>query len=57
MAPKFRVPAAFVSPAAIFMVGTAAYFLTRKIPSDEDLEDTIYKTYPQVRSTWISGKH
>lgn len=51
MPPKIRIPAAFLSPAALLMVGTAGFFLTRKLPSDDDLEDTIYKTYPQVRST------
>lgn len=56
MPPKIRVPAAFLSPAAIFLAAGAALYVAADFGSDEDLEEAVKRAYPEVsnlRKTWI----
>lgn len=47
--PKFRVPAALVSPASLFLVGGIVYYFSLDRPSEDELNTTISKEYPDVR--------
>lgn len=47
--PKFRVPAAFVSPAALCLVGGLCYFFTLDFSSEDELNSNIKKEFPQVK--------
>lgn len=47
--PKFRVPAALVSPASLFLVGGIVYYFSLDKPSEDELNTKISKEFPDVR--------
>lgn len=49
--PKFRVPAALVSPASLFLVGGIIYYFTLDKPSEDELNNNIGREFPDV-SLW-----
>lgn len=46
--PKFRVPAALVSPASLFLIGGIIYYFTLDRPSEDELNDNIGREFPDV---------
>ena len=46
--PKFRVPAALVSPAALCLIGGICYYFTLDFASEDELNDNIQKEFPNV---------
>lgn len=46
--PKFRVPAALVSPAALCLVGGMLYVFTLDFSSEDELNANIKKEFPDV---------
>ena len=46
--PKFRVPAAFVSPAALCLIAGTIWFFAMDRTSEEDVEATVQKEFPHV---------
>ncbi|CAM9293842.1 unnamed protein product [Ectocarpus sp. 6 AP-2014] len=51
--PRFRVPAALVSPASLFLVGGIAYYFSLDKPSEDELNSNIGKEFPDV----VRGRH
>ncbi|CAM9812284.1 unnamed protein product [Ectocarpus sp. 8 AP-2014] len=51
--PRFRVPAALVSPASLFLVGGIVYYFSLDKPSEEELNSNIGKEFPDV----VRGRH
>ncbi|CAN0160175.1 unnamed protein product [Pylaiella littoralis] len=51
--PKFRVPAALVSPASLFLVGGIVYYFSLDKPSEDELNTKISKEFPDV----VRGRH
>lgn len=47
--PRFRLPAAFVSPASIILIGGICYYFSLDFTPAEELEATLEKKFPQVR--------
>lgn len=47
--PKFRVPAAFVSPAALCLVGGICFYFTLDFTSDEEKNSTVDREFRHVR--------
>lgn len=47
--PKFRVPAALVSPASLFLVGGIIYYFSLDKPSEDELNNNIGREFPDVR--------
>ena len=41
--PKFRVPAALVSPASLALIGGICYYFTLDFASEDELNDNIQK--------------
>eukprot|EP00752_Nemacystus_decipiens_P012614 g11171.t1 len=46
--PKFRVPAALVSPASLFLVGGIIYYFSLDKPSEDELNTNIGREFPDV---------
>lgn len=46
--PKFRVSAAFVSPAALCLIAGTIWFFSLERASEEEVEATVKKEFPQV---------
>eukprot|EP00904_Undaria_pinnatifida_P005525 jgi/Undpi1/2101/HiC_scaffold_12.g05487.m1 len=46
--PKFRVPAALVSPAALCLIGGVCYYFTLDFASEDELNANIQKEFPDV---------
>lgn len=46
--PKFRVPAALVSPAALCLIGGICYYFTLDFASEDELNANIQKEFPDV---------
>lgn len=58
--PRFRVPAALVSPASLFLVGGIVYYFSLDKPSEDELNSNISKEFPDVRFSlrgcrWLVG--
>lgn len=49
--PKFRFPAAFVSPASLVLIGGVIYYFSQNYTPEEELEATLEKKFPQVRAS------
>lgn len=49
--PKFRLPAAFVSPASLVLIGGVIYYFSQDYTPEEELEATLDKKFPQVRAS------
>ena len=52
--PKFRVPAAFVSPAALCLIAGTIWFFAMDRTSEEDVEATVQKEFPHVSGVSLS---
>eukprot|EP00903_Cladosiphon_okamuranus_P016600 g15313.t1 len=46
--PKFRVPAALVSPASLFLIGGVIYYFSVDKPSEDELNTNIGREFPDV---------
>ncbi len=53
--PKFRVPAALVSPASLFLIGGIIYYFTLDRPSEDELNDNIGREFPDVSFSGHGG--
>lgn len=52
--PKFRLPAALVSPASLFLVGGIVYYFSLDKPSEDELNTNIGREFPDVRMDgWV----